>query len=170
MPSRIITSKVHVRILNVPPYSKPLEKTLLMSVNCMSINIIIRMRAPYFPYALYRESQAIGRVNWEGVWQSTNQPYEGNSQVSTKPAMVTEPPEILLEWDSWELQQYWHWGRPAVGMKGQLLITEQIVLNMNLKLSLIRYHCQEATVKLLWIPWRCQCFDNAATHSINNVG
>ena len=99
----------------------------------MIMMIISHMHAPYFPYFLYRESQALAWVNKEAVCQSTNRPYEGFSQVSTNSTKVTEPLENLLERVNQERQQYQHFRWPEVGMKRQLLIVKQKVLNMSLK-------------------------------------
>ena len=69
----------------------------LVSANYMIVNMISRTRAPHLPYTLYREGQAIGRVNKEAVCRSTKQPREGKPRVSVKSTKVTEPPDDLLE-------------------------------------------------------------------------
>ena len=69
----------------------------LVSANCMIMNIISRMRTPHLPYTLYREGQAIGRVNKEAICQNTKQPHKGKPRVSVKPTKVAEPPDDLLE-------------------------------------------------------------------------
>ena len=69
----------------------------LVSANYMIMNIISRTHVPHLPYTLYREGQAIGRVNKEAVCRSTKQPREGKPRVSVKSTKVTEPPDDLLE-------------------------------------------------------------------------
>ena len=63
----------------------------------MIMNIISCTRAPYYPYTLQSESQALGKVNKEAVCRSINRHYKGLSRVSATSTKVTEPPENLLE-------------------------------------------------------------------------
>ena len=91
----------------------------------MLVNIISRTHAPYLPYTLYRESQAIGGVNKEAVCQSTKRPHEGTPRVSVKPMKVSEPPNDLLVRVNRQHQRYRRSRRPEVGIERQLSIEYQ---------------------------------------------
>ncbi len=98
----------------------------------MLVNIISRTLAPYLPYTLYREAQAIGGVNKEAICWSTKRPHEGTPRVSVKPTKVSEPPDDLLERVNREHRQYRRSRRLAVGIERQLSIMERKVLNNRL--------------------------------------
>ena len=69
----------------------------LVSPNYMLVNIISCTHAPYFPYTLHREGQAISGVHKDAVCQSIKQPHKGTPRVSVKPTKVSKPPDYLLE-------------------------------------------------------------------------
>ena len=73
------------------------ESNQLVSIKYMTMNIISPTCTPYYPYTLYRESQALGQINKETICWSNNWPYKGLSWVSANSTKVTESPENFIE-------------------------------------------------------------------------